>query len=86
MLDELEWARENAKISDDARDRAVEELIGIVVDVDGILQSQSAVDVDYFLKISGRSFTEDEIRQLQSGFLTAYRWQYIFSGVEHPRY
>ena len=86
MLDELEWERENAKISDDQRDRAVNELIAIVVDVDGILQGQSAVDVDYFLKISGRSFTEDEIRQLKSGFLTAYRWQYIFSGVEHPRY
>lgn len=86
MLDELEWQRENAKISDDERDRAVDELIAIAVDVDGILQSQSAADVDYFMKISGRSFTDDETRQLKSGFLKAYRWQYIFSGVEHPRY
>jgi hypothetical protein len=86
MLDELEWERENAKISDDERDRAVDELIALVVDIDGILQSQSEADVDYFLKISGRSFTEDEIRQLKIGFLNAYRWQYIFSGVEHPRY
>jgi hypothetical protein len=86
MLDELEWQRENAKISDDERDRAVDELIAIAVDVDGILQSQSAADVDYFLKIAGRSFTDDETRQLKSGFLKAYRWQYIFSGVEHPRY
>ena len=86
MLDELEWERENAKVSEDERHRAVDELIGIVVDVDGILQSQSAADVEYFLKISERSFTEDEIRQLETGFLQAYRWQYIFSGVEHPRY
>lgn len=86
MLDELEWERENAKISEDERHRAVDELIGIVVAVDGILQDQSAADVDYFLKVSGRSFTEDESRQLKTGFLQAYRWQYIFSGVEHPRY
>ncbi len=86
MLDELEWERENAKISDEARDRAVDELIAIVADVDGILQNQSAADTEYFLKVSENSFTEDEIGLLKAGFLKAYRWQYIFSGVEHPRY
>lgn len=86
MLDELEWQRENHKISNEERDRAVDELIAIVADVDGILQGQSAVDAEYFLKASGRSFTEDEARRLKEGFLKAYRWQYIFSGVDHPRY
>ncbi|HBG18581.1 MAG TPA: hypothetical protein DDY32_04715 [Desulfobulbaceae bacterium] len=86
MIDELEWERETNKMSNEERDRAVDELIGIVADVDGILQGQSAVDVEYFLKASGRSFTETESRRLKDGFLKAYRWQYIFSGVEHPRY
>jgi len=31
-------------------------------------------------------FTDDEIRSLKAGILNAYRWQYIFSGVEHPRF
>lgn len=86
MLDELEWERENKKVSDEERDRAVDELIAIVVDVDGILQNQSAADADYFLAISNHAFSEAETRRLREGFLKAYRWQYIFSGVEHPRY
>ncbi|ACU89309.1 hypothetical protein [Desulfomicrobium baculatum] len=85
IVDELEWARVNAKISDRERDQAVDELIAMVADVDGILQAQSAADVDYFLKISGSAMA-DKARDLNAGFLDAYRWQYIFSGVEHPRY
>jgi hypothetical protein len=86
IMDELEWPREDRKISPEQRDQAVNELIGIVVDVDGILQVQSAADVEYFLKICDRTFTEIEIAKLKSGVLKAYRWQYIFSGVEHPRF
>lgn len=86
MIDELEWERENTKLSERERDQAVDELIGIVADVDGILQSQSREDVDYFLRVSGHVFTEEESRRLKTGFLSAYRRQYIFSGVEHPRY
>lgn len=86
MIDELEWERENAKISGTERDQAVDELIGMVAEVDGILQSQSGSDADYFMKISDHSFSDEERRHLKKGFLDAYRWQYIFSGVEHPRF
>ena len=40
----------------------------------------------YFLKICNPSFTGSEIDQLNAGLLKAYRWQYIFSGVEHVRF
>jgi hypothetical protein len=86
MIDELEWERENNKISAEERDQAVDELIALVADVDGILQSQSTADVDYFLKVADHSCSEAEIRLLRAGFLKAYRRQYVFSGVEHPRY
>ena len=86
MIDELEWERVNGKISAQERERAVDELITIVAAVDNILQDQSKADVKYFLKISQNTFTEEEIRKITSSFLKAYRWQYIFSGVEHPRY
>jgi hypothetical protein len=86
MMDELEWPREDSKLSAEERDRAVDELIAIVGDVDGILQNQSAADVEYFVKVCDRSFTDDEIQHLTDGVLKAYRWQYIFSGVEHPRF
>jgi hypothetical protein len=86
MMDEMEWPREDDKLSANERDRAIDELIAIVADVDGILQNQSSADVDYFLKLSNRSFTDDELQRIKDGVLGAYRWQYIFSGVEHPRF
>ncbi len=86
MMDELEWPREDSKITAEERDRAIDELIAIIVDVDSILQNQSAADVDYFTKVCDRSFTDDKVQHIKDGVLKAYRWQYIFSGVEHPRF
>ena len=86
MMDELEWPREDSKLSAEERDRAIDELIAIVVDVDGILQNQSKADVDYFLVLCNRSFTDDELQRIKDGVIGAYRWQYIFSGFEHPRF
>jgi len=86
IMDELEWPRHDKKLTAAERDRAVDELIEIVADVDGILQAQSAADVSYFLKICDRSFSEDDIEKIKAGVLGAYRWQYIFSGVQHERF
>jgi hypothetical protein len=86
IMDELEWPREDTKLTPEQRDRAIDEVIELVAAVDGILQAQCAADVDYFLKICKGSFTEEEIERIKSGVLKAYRWQYIFSGMEHPRF
>jgi len=32
------------------------------------------------------SFIDDEVQRMKDAVLKAYRWQYIFSGVEHPRF
>jgi len=82
ILDELEWVREDAKLTPAERDRAVNELIELVGAVDGILQMQSEADADYFLKIAGRAFSSGEAAELRAGVLAAYRWQYIVSGVQ----
>jgi hypothetical protein len=86
ILDELEWRRENANLSATERDVAVDDLISLVAAVDGLLQMQAGSDADYFLKVCGRSFKAQEIERLQAGLLKAYRWQYIVSGVEDPRF
>ena len=86
ILDELEWRRENANLSADERDRAVDDLIALVGAVDGLLQLQAGADADYFLKACGRSVTEQQQAQVRAGVLKAYRWQYIVSGVEDPRF
>jgi len=86
ILDELEWLREDAKLDDDARDRAVTDLIELVAGVDGILQQQSRSDADYFIAASGRRFDATEQRAIRDTILKAYRWQYIASGVKHGRF
>ena len=65
---------------------AVGEVIELVSSVDDLLQAQRNYDVEYFLKVCNPSFSGSEIEQLNDGLLKAYRWQYIFSGVEHVRF
>jgi hypothetical protein len=86
ILDELEWKREDARLTPAERDRAVTDLIELVGAVDGILQAQSAADADYFLMQRSRSFSAAEEEIIRATLLKAYRWQYIFSGVEEPRF
>lgn len=86
ILDELEWKRENARLSDDERDQAVTDLIELVGAVDGIILAQAQSDGDYFLMQAGRSFTREQEQAIHATLLNAYRWQFIFSGVQEPRF
>jgi hypothetical protein len=86
ILDELEWRRENANLSAIERDKAVDDLIGLVAAVDGLLQLQAGADASYFLEVSGRQFTPAQQERVRAGILKAYRWQYIVSGIEEPRF
>jgi hypothetical protein len=86
ILDELEWVRENAKLTPAARDQAVDDLIELVAAVDGLLQPQAKADADYFVAQCPRSLTPAEIAGVRAGVLYAYRWQYIISGAQDPRF
>ena len=86
ILDELEWVRENAKLTVQARDAAVDDLIALVGAVDGLVQMQAAADTHYFVETCGRPLTAAEVEAVKTTVLAAYRWQYIFSGVQEPRF
>ena len=86
ILDEMEWLRENEKIDAAQRDQAVGELIGLVGAVDGIVQMQAKADAGYFVQVAGRVFDAGQIRAIHATMLAAYRWQYIVSGVQDPRF
>jgi hypothetical protein len=86
ILDELEWRREDATLTDAERDLAVTELIELVGAVDGILQAQSRADAHYFIGSAGRPFSAEERRAIEANVLKAYRWQYIVSGVQDGRF
>ena len=86
ILDELEWVREDAKLTPQMRDAAIDDLIALVSAVDGILQVQSAADAHYFAQICEQSMTPVELETLKTTVLAAYRYQYIVSGVQIPRF
>ena len=86
VLDELELKRLDAGLSAEERDRGVDDFIALVGAVDGILQVQAASDVEYFAVNCGRAVSGQEKTGLTASFLSAYRWQYIFSGATHPRF
>ncbi|HJQ62096.1 MAG TPA: hypothetical protein VJ834_04490 [Burkholderiales bacterium] len=86
ILDELEWQREDNRLGDEERARAVGDLIELVAAVDGILQAQAPADVEYFVSACGRAFTAEERKRLDDAVLRAYRLQYIVSGIREPRF
>jgi len=86
IMDELEWIREDSKLTEAQRDQAVDELIELVVAVDGILQQQAQADSAYFIQHSAHTFTEQQQSEIAATILRAYRWQYIVSGVQQGRF
>jgi len=86
IIDELEWMREDVKLDKPARDAAVDDLIALVAGVDGVVQMQATEDAAYFCQHMDRTLLHAEIAEVQAAMLDAYRWQYIVSGVEEPRF
>jgi hypothetical protein len=86
ILDEIEWLREAKKLDVQQRDKAVDDLIGLVGAVDGICQAQAKADAEYFVQVAGRTFDDQQVQAIHSTMLRAYRWQYIVTGVQDARY
>jgi hypothetical protein len=86
ILDELELAKEDAKLDTAQRSAAVDDLIALVGAVDGMVQVQALADADYFIAIAAAWFNDAQREQIHEKFLKAYRWQYIVSGAMEPRF
>jgi hypothetical protein len=86
IVDELEWRAEDARIDDAARDLAVDDLIALVGAVDDILRAQADADAVYFESGCSRPFGQRQHNRIVHVLRRAYRWQYIVSGADHPRF
>jgi hypothetical protein len=86
ILDELEWAREDAKLTTAQRDAGVAARIALVGAVDGIVRAQAGDDALYFAAVCGRELSRDEAVAVGATFLGAYRWQYVGSGATDERF
>lgn len=86
ILDELEWQRVDATLDDAARDQGVTDLLELVTALDSLLQAQAAADATWFAAVAGQVFSAGQARAIGATLLAAYRWQYIHSGLEAPRF
>ena len=86
IMDELEWRREHERLTDSERDQGVMDLIDLVGAVDDIVQMQAQADADYFIACAGHTFAPADEAMIHDVLLKAYRWQYIVSGVQEPRF
>jgi hypothetical protein len=86
IMDEIEWRRTDAGMTEAERERGVTDLIALVGAVDGILQMQAQADAEYFTAHAGRTFTSAEQAAVHDVVLKAYRWQHIAIGVQEARF
>jgi hypothetical protein len=85
-LHQLVWQRGSERTDKRRMDAQVQNLIGIFTMFDTVLKIQSRADADYFLSACNRAFDADQTEAVRTCVLTAYRSQYIASGVQHRRF
>ncbi|MDL1863380.1 hypothetical protein FBR04_20495 [Betaproteobacteria bacterium PRO7] len=86
ILDELEWRRIDAQSSALQREQGADDFVGLLLAIDGTLQVQARTDAAYFLRHGGRAYSAAEQSAVHDLILKAYRWQYIATGVQEPRF
>jgi hypothetical protein len=86
IIDELEWRLEDERLTAADRDQSVSDLIELVGAFDRTSQLQAGADADYFIKNALRSFLPVEEEEIRNTLVKAYRWQYIVSGAQEPRF
>ena len=84
ILDEIEWMREDGRLSREQRDAGVDDLLALVGALDGLLQLQAEADAAYFNAL--QAYSGEQARRVGDVMIEAYRWQCIRSGLSSSRF
>lgn len=85
-MDHLETLRAFGAMTEHERDQAIDDLIELVGAVDGLLQTQSRLDVQNLQSCLWRKLDEGEREGVYAAVLAAKRYAFIESGVTHPNF
>jgi hypothetical protein len=85
-LDTLLIEEVATSVSDSARDQAVDELLEFTDTVDEFLARQLEFDVESLEGCTPTRFTAHELDDIRRHQARAYRWTFLASGLEHPRF
>jgi hypothetical protein len=70
----------------DEREKAIDQLLELGGAVDGLLAQQLTLDIETLEKRSGRTFTDAEREEIRTLQQRAYRWTFLVSGLQHPKF
>jgi hypothetical protein len=73
-------------MSEEQREEAVGELLELGGAIDGLLSQQIELDIEALEKLTGRTFTDAEREEIRGHQQRAYRWTFLISGLEHPKF
>src|SRR5262245_11188858 len=93
-IDESRHARLDSLLIDEVartataeqRETAIDELLELGGAVDGLLAQQLELDIEALEKCSGRTVSEAERQEIRAHQQRSYRWTFLVSGLEHPKF
>jgi hypothetical protein len=85
-MDHLETLRAFEGMTDADRDVAIDDLIELVAAVDGLLQQQTALDLENLQRHLGRTLGAADREEVEAAVMAAKRYTFIESGVTHPNF
>jgi hypothetical protein len=68
------------------REDAVDELLELGMAIDGLLAQQIEMDIDALAAACGRTFSDAESEEIRDHQRRSYRWTFLVSGLEHPKF
>jgi hypothetical protein len=74
------------EISEEDREKAIDELLELGGAVDGLLSQQADLDIESLQTATGRTFTDEDKAEIKKNTQRAYRWTFLVSGLEHPNF
>jgi len=81
LIDEI-----TREISEEDREMAVDELLELSGAIDGLLSQQADLDLASLEKAIGRTLSDSEKAEIKQHTHRAYRWTFLVSGLEHPKF
>ena len=85
-MDHLETLRAFSTMTDIEKDMAIDDLIDLVAAVHGLLQQQTAMDVENLERYLGRKLGSADRQEVEAAVMNAKRYTFIESGVTHPNF
>jgi hypothetical protein len=73
-------------LSVEERERAIDELLDLGSAIDGLLAQQVELDIEALARRTGRSFSQKETSEIRNAQQRGYRWTFLVSGLEHPKF